>query len=510
MIKGAQHNLLAVLLGLVCSCANAQSYIETDTFDAAVRAIENGVRANSARAGHSVLLALRQLHDPAMKPLFQWLLESDDPILRTDAILALAELPGQDNGDVIDPFLLLRFPPRERQIALSAAIELDLINSRVTEALLQSNKLSKVEQAMLLALDEAVGVDSTNELDRLLAIANDSENETTRLVGAILLADAGDDANFSTALIRFAALPNDVRENTIAAVAELSTHGPLIHAVEVLRLSLEDAAISRAVRLAAVDAALACDCDAGTALWHDAAASAFTGGDRTRLGVSALDRGLKQQDWSAIRDEHRVNQVLADAGEAFASGNGIDEATTALIDLRHSLLLEAALNIIGHLDTTDPTLATRLREKIVVAAIGDPRLHAVAGRVITDLADASTTRKDNAAALTLARLLGQIAKHNEERLAESAMIGLLNASDKTQAGLETAFRTHPNRTVRSLALIVQAKRAGTLEADDLAELALVAAGGGRVDRANRAIAAWYWLRATGSTDRAIARVLSTT
>lgn len=509
MIKGAPHNFLAVLLGLICSFANAQSYIETDTFDAAVRAIENGMRANSARTGHGVLLALRQLQDPAMKPLFQWLLESDDPILRTDAILALAELPGQANGNVIDPFLLLRFPPRERQIALSVAIELNLIDRQVTEALLQSNKLSLVEQAMLLTLDETVGVDSTNELDRLLAIANDPENETTRLVGAILLADAGDDANFPAALKRFAALPNDVRENTIAAIAELTTHGSSRYAVEVLRLSLEDAAISRAIRLAAVDAALSCDCDAGIALWNDAAASAFSGGDRTRLGVSALAHGLKREDWSAIRDEHRVNQVLADAGEAFARGNGIDEATTALINLRHSLLLEAALAIIGHLDTTDPALATRLREKIIVAAIDDPRLYAVAGRVITDLADTSTTRNDTAAALTLARLLGQIAQ-DKEGLAESAMIGLLNASGKTQAGLETPFRTHPNRTVRSLALLVQAKRATALEADDLAELALVASGGGRVDKANRAIAAWYWLRVTGSTDRAIARVLSTT
>ena len=71
------------------------------------------IRETPDGSNHAILLGLRQLKDPAMRPLFQRLLSSDQPALRIDGLLALAET----GTGSIDPFLLQQLPASERIIA---------------------------------------------------------------------------------------------------------------------------------------------------------------------------------------------------------------------------------------------------------------------------------------------------------------------------------------------------------------------------------------------------------
>ena len=134
--------LLLLTTGILCTTSSAQNYVKTDPFDASISALQRGLRAGPDKNHHAVLLTLRKLRDPNMKPLFQRLLDSSDPALQIDGLLALAEI----KDGPIDPFLLKQFSPRDRMIAIIAAIDLELLDARSIETILDFEDLQPVEK----------------------------------------------------------------------------------------------------------------------------------------------------------------------------------------------------------------------------------------------------------------------------------------------------------------------------------------------------------------------------
>jgi hypothetical protein len=136
---------------------------------------------------------------------------------------------------------------------------------------------------------------------------------------------------------------------------------------------------------------------------------------------------------------------------------------------------------------------------IIDFAIEQPQAHLIAIRVITHLTD---TR-----AACLPELLGKMQDATDSKVSEVAMIGLLNSSAPEARAHAAVFRNHPDRAVRSLALLVEARGEGQPTARELEELSEIAAGAGRVTPNMRAIAAWLWLRHTNQQERAVARIV---
>ena len=79
-------------------------------------------------------------------------------------------------------------------------------------------------------------------------------------------------------------------------------------ALAVLRAVANDPEMSRSLRLAAIDSALGCKCPDGIKIWIEATRLANSSGDRSRLGVAAIERGIVSEDWSGISDERQLNQ----------------------------------------------------------------------------------------------------------------------------------------------------------------------------------------------------------
>jgi len=267
-------------------------------------------------------------------------------------------------------------------------------------------------------------------------------------------------------------------------------------AVPLLEFAGHDQDFSRSLRLAAIDAALNCKCDEGVQVWRDVTNLTVSSGDRTRLGVAALERGIKTPDWSNIGDDRRVNQYLAAAGAASATKTNILEAGNNLLVIHHPLLLQAAL-LLAESGTKEEGEAIQLA--IIENALRDPRLYSTAGRVITDLANARSDK--------LQPLLEQLLQEEDPRVSEFTVIGLLNSDNPESGVLATPFREHSDRSVRSIALIIQARCGIDLDEDDLEELSDIAAGGGRVDNPTSALAAWLWLQQTDARERALARIV---
>ena len=482
----------ALLLGALAAGtapAYAQGYIEVAPFDASVSAIQKAVRTTPDGSNHSILLALRQLKDPAMRSLFQRLLSSEDPTLRIDALLALAEL-----GDGrIDPFLLKQFGARERIIALAAAIDLELIDTQVANKIANFDDLEPVELAIIIAMQMNLGAEVDQKKLRTLL---EDEDTVTRTIAAILLADLGDSSFMKDALKQYAASGPEERLYIASAVTDLASWHPSPGALPLLEIIAHDQDFPRALRLAAVDAALACNCDKGIEVWDDACKLAVSSGDRTRLAVAALERGIVFVDWSGIRDEYRLNQALADAGEALAEGTGLPDRGKALLKSHHPLLTQGALALATHGSTEDAEI---IRLAIIEEALRDPRLYPAASRVVTDLSNAKSPQ--------LQVLIERLVVHEDPRVAELAILGLMNAENPQGGELAASFRDHHDRTVRSLALITQARHGIQLDEEQMEELGTIASGGGRVNPSARAVAAWLWLRQSEAQERALARIV---
>ena len=76
--------------------ASAQ-YGPVDPFESAVRVLRDGVQSRNDGLQHAAMVALRELRDPATRPLLERLLRSDDWSLRVDSVLGLAEIdPASD------------------------------------------------------------------------------------------------------------------------------------------------------------------------------------------------------------------------------------------------------------------------------------------------------------------------------------------------------------------------------------------------------------------------------
>lgn len=481
--------LVLLITGFMGSSSTAQNYLETDPFDASIAALEKGLRPNADGNHHAVLLALRQLGDPNMKPIFQRLLSSKDPALQIDGLLALAEV---EKGS-IDPFLLKQFAPRDRMLAILAAIDLELLDARSLNSILAFEDLEAVEMLNLMVHGRDLGIPLDKQ--RLLTLAG-SDDQATRAVVAILLADLGERVQLDEVITNYPGHSIGLREQIAAAVADLASRSPMPTGVALFQLFWEDTELSRGTRLVSIDAALASESPEGRALWIRAGKQAPSSGDRMRLGVMGLDHGVKLDDWDAFRDERTFTRLIADSGEANNTGTNLGATARAMVVKKNGILVEGALAMARNAPAKE---ALEIRKAILELAIKNPETRAVGMRVVTDIANQHGDDLDSV--LLSCRI------PTDPGLSEMAMMGLLN-SDRVEAHRSgSTFSDHRDRKVRSMALLLRARSGDALDQEQLESLGSLASGAGGVDPTIRAMAAWLWLDRTDNRERAVTRIV---
>ncbi|MAJ47833.1 MAG: hypothetical protein CBC35_11295 [Planctomycetes bacterium TMED75] len=484
--------LLVTIASCPCGALAQGNYIETDPYDSSVAAITRGLQVRRDGSNHNILLALRQMKDQRMRPLFQSMFASDEPSLQIDALLALAEI---DEGP-IDPFLLQQLSPRDRQLAIMAAVSLDLMDEGVIRGIKNYPDLNEAEKTMAVIVGVRLGMEFDRTLiDELLK----SKDATTRLIASVLLSDATEEtAQLEEEIAHYNELPLSERIFVVSALIDIASWHPMPSSLALLRQAANDQELSRSLRLAAVDSALGCECENGIVLWQEATRLAQTSGDRSRLGVAAIERGLRTEKWDGISDERQLNQKIARAGASLHDGSDSFEAVQQLLQIRHPLSLQAGLALAEHTD--DPRVAEAIRMLVMEEGIKDVRIQPVIGRVMREFGQTAPEG--------LERLVWKISKlENRTLLGEILLTAVLEENPDLAQTYAKAFEEHPDRTIRSLVILIKARGPEPLDQETKEELAVIATGGGRVSRQVRAIAAWLWLSHHDKTDQAMREII---
>jgi hypothetical protein len=473
--------------------AQGQNYIEVNPYDSSVRALKNATSPARDGSNHKILMALRQLEDPDLAPLFQDLLDSSEPLLRIDALLALNELE-REEGIELTP-ILARFNQRERLISISALIDLDLLKLDQAQILLKLEGLSDVERLMLVG--HIISLKNDDEQAAQIRPLTQDEDPATRMIASLLLAEIGEGDYLNTELLAFQNLDTQTKVLVGTAVIDFSDWHPNKEGLPLLSHATADKNFVRSLRLAAADAALACECPEGLAIWKTACENSQAAGDRSRLATAAFDRGLRTPDWTAIRDGRLLNERLADAGEAFGKGTELLPHAKNLLAVKHPLSLQAVLALAEH---CPPETSEAIWMMVLSQALQDPRLQPSAGRVVTRMADNRSPE--------LQGMLRRIARSDQKILAEFALIGLMNSSNDSAKTDAVLFAENPNTNIQSIAMIIRALSDEVMTDKQMKELQTIASGGGRVAPSIRAIAAWAWLERSGNSDRAIQELIT--
>jgi len=485
--------VLSVACILFGAPAQGQNYIEVDPFDSSVRAMKSAITPSRDGSNHKILLALRQLQDPSLAPLFMDLLDSKQPLLRIDALLAVSEL-NSGRGLELAP-ILTRFNQRERLIGISALIDLDLLELDQARAILDLQELSDVEKLMLVGHIISLKKDD-EQADRIRPLIAD-QDATTRAIASLLLAEIGETEPLKKELKAFNELDTQTKVLVGTAIIDFSDWHPNKEGLPFLSQATADKDFVRSLRLAAADAALACDCAEGVEIWKTAIENAAAAGDRSRLATAAFERGLRTSDWESTRDGRLLNERLADAGEAFGQGVELLPHARNLLDVKHPLSLQAVLGLADH---CTPETAEAIWMTVLTQALQDPRMQPSAGRIVSRMANSSSPE--------LQGMLRRIANSDQKILAQFALIGLMNSTNDSAKTDAILFADNQNTTIQSISLVIRALSDEVMNDKQMKELQTVASGGGRVDASIRAIAAWAWLKRTGNSDRAIQELIT--
>ena len=468
------------------------SYITTDPYEASVAAITRGIQVRRDGSNHNILLALRQLEDPRLRPLFQSMFASDEPSLRIDALLALAELDQRS----VDPFLLQQLEPKERMLALMAAISLERFDENLARGIQNFPQPTDVEKTMAIIM--AIRLEM--ELDRvLLDELLEAQDPATRLIAAVLLNDeTGDASSLELEVSNYAKMDLPRRIMMASALIDVASWHPMPGSLAILRLAANDEEFSRSLRLAAIDSAMGCECEHGTTLWSEATKLAESSGNRSRLGVAAIERGLQTTDWSGISDERQLNQRLASAGSSLVDGSDVSDRVTELVQIKHPLALQAALAIAEQ--TRDRDEAIAIWTMVLRNSLNDARLQPVAGRILKNFS--GEYPEQIIAIIQEASIL-----EDRETLGEVILTAILEDNPPQAERFAELYEDHHDRTLRSLAIVIKARAQPALAQDEMEELTLVASGGGRISRQIRAIAGWLWLSHNDKTDQAMMEIM---
>ncbi|MEC8734563.1 MAG: HEAT repeat domain-containing protein [Planctomycetota bacterium] len=469
------------------------NYIEIDPYDSSVASLARGLKVRSDGRNHNILLALRGLGDPELRPLFQSMFSSNEPTLQIDAVLALAEL-GETS---VDPFLLQQMEEKQRSLALMAAISLELYDEDLVKTMGEFPDLTEVEQTMLIIMGVKLGLEpDTGRLEGLL----ESEDRVTRMVAAVLNNDlTGRTDELEREIERYRGLSVSERILVSGALIDIASWHPMPGALAVLRAVANDPEMSRSLRLAAIDSALGCKCPDGIKLWIEATRLANSSGDRSRLGVAAIERGIVSEDWSGISDERQLNQRIAMAGRGLADETQASEAVVELMRIRHPLSIQAALGVADNLQ--DREAAERIWLMIMRSALTDVRLQPLMGRLYRNLSERGSEE--------LERVIWEISQaEGQQLLKEILLTAILESGSPRSVEYASLFKDERDRTIRSLVLVVKAKSDEPLDEQELEELTLITTGGGRIDPTVRSIAGWLWLKRNDQVDKAMMEIMS--
>jgi hypothetical protein len=501
---------LAAPFALGPAPATAQ-YGDVSAGEASVKELRRAIRYREDGGHHPALVALRQLRDPSLRPLFQSLVQSEHWSIQIDGILGLAELEERRS---VDPFLIAQLKgDSDRSTAIAAAVGLGLLGAKEAEAMLAWTDLPPRDRVLVAA--ELVRLGGSPAAAPLAALADETDAGIAVLADVIVAEVSGESPEAAAALeqarVRLAALPERSRQAAFAELAVAVGRFRLASAVPLLVGELKDAKLPNDARLAALSAILAIDPEAGYAAWRAAVESGATPAMRVRLGLLLLGSEIATLPANAAaplrtstpdgKPAEGLVLLLADAIDGLAGSADPLKTLPALVAARHRPSLGTLLDRSRRLPERERLAVLRAMADLLQSGDRDQLSAAAAELAVRAIGELAALAPDE-----VAERLGKAA--GDANLETLLVVGLVNAGTAEAAARAYAHHERLSRSTGSLALIAHARFAERLSPEELAQLGIVAAGGGQLEPDDLVQAAWLYARHSGNASQTIAAVLA--
>ena len=520
-------SLVPVALGgaVVATLADAchAQYKAAAPWDAAIRELRVATSVAPDGSHHPRLVALRQLRDPTLKPLFQSLVQGSHWTIQIDGILGLAEL---DPKGMVDPFLLGQLKgENDRSTAIGAACGLDMVGVEQAQAMLGWDDLSPRDRILLLA--ELFRRGGTPDVERIKTLVEHRNDEVSGVATLLLATIAKDPAPVEKFRTRFGALQPRDRGLVLGSLADAAARFRLTGGSAFLHGSLQDATLAAEAKFAAIASLLQVEPALGYADWKQAVEGDPSQASRVRLallilaseqdmsgksagesGASAVrvpkDAGAPLRQLAAGETLEPLLAKLADAIDALGGGADATKAFPALVQTRHRAALNATLDAVKRLGS-DAQRATYEAFADLITGEDRSTLPNAVGQLAVDAVSRLGALDPAAVGVRLEKASAHDAE--DARLQELLLLALLQTNTKEAATVAMKARPNVSRRGAAMALLLHARFAERLERSDVDELGVIASGGWSLDPGLEIQAAWLYARHSGRADEAIATIL---
>lgn len=470
----------------------ASGYDTIDPLATALRVLRDGVESDNEGVQHATLVALRQLRDPSLRPLFEALTKGDRWALRVDGVLGLAELSGDG---MVELARIEQLPgERDREAAISGAVTLKLADAKLLRQLLEWTDLTSSQRALIAGELRRLGGSPDPEL--LARLATSKTPEVAGLAVAILLdmKSAESAALAAKSREQIAALPAASRANTVALVAEACSLYSLKGAGAFVASLLTLPDLPEEPRLRAIGSLLALAPSEATAAITAAIAADGSVGAMTRLASILIASGAKLPDdvWARFRTIDETLGAVSDAGMKLSSGDETG-AYRKLVELERRVFLRAALDG-AHRAGPSADRAFGLACLSLVLRPGPTPKQLSETLLLGLIRLAETAPEELRAALT--------AESTDSATRDAILIALLNAGTREAADVARVARGKASRLGEAQIAVLNARTTDKLAPAELDELVRVAGGATNVGLPVRQQAAWLWLRHAGKAAEA--------
>jgi len=454
---------------------------------------------------HALLVALRELHDPTLKPLFQSLVQAEYWSMQVDGVFGLAEL---DPRGVLDPFLLSQVKsPTDRSTAIAAAVQLEMVDKEQAAAILTWSDLTPRDRTLLYAEISRRGGEFDSASVR--ALLDTSDTEVLGIAG-LLLAAHGDKTALALVSNHLSQLAPRERATALIGLSAAATTFSVTSAVPLLDAALKDTALAPEARVACIAALLALDQERGLAAWRAALEASTSQSLRVRLALVLLasEKPLPQNVGDPLRAVATQSSVpndpllgkLADALDGVAAGDA-SSALAALVATQHRPSMATALAVTRRAD--DRTRRATYEAFLQIFSRND-RLSLAPGTI-----DLCVDAASRLAALDPAAIGKRLeAAVEDQALHDLFLLALFGAGTKEASAIAYAARDRSSPRSAAMSLLLHARYAATLTTSELDQLGVIAAGGSPLDQSMQVQAAWLYARHSGKADQAIALALA--
>ena len=507
--------LAAVLLGALTwpALPEVQAQQAADeTFQSAVFLLRSGVVADRTGRFSRLLNALRHLEDPALVPLYNHLLKSDNRVLRIHGLLGLAEC-GRPRG--LDLTRLAEIKDAQTQAELiSAAIDSDLLDNDAAKQLLTWKTLDI--EARMVVVSRLMAQGQFNDAALLRQAADDAMkkkdekdkgNLSLRAVIGLMLLQLDDPMG---AKILHEVDQADVSQrDTIRAILLQTAYRFKFNKIAPWAAALAtEPGVGEKLGLLALRTAMRFGHPGVDAVWTRQYNSAADAADKIRLALILLNLS----PWvdarlfdPVIASEDPLLKAIGEAGRAVASKQDVVAKLARLVEHHYPI---ADAWVLGHAanEAAKADAVAVLTALIKAYGSGPERYRSQQLEHVIAATQNLYEVDREAAARALAPILAD--PNTDANLLQGILVGLIRVKDGDPHTLVKPTEPLSDYKAEGLRLLLLVKSPAKMTPQQLAELSVFIRGGGSFSEALRIQAAWAYLKRTNQTDAALAKVLA--